>query len=41
MKEHLDIMKAILNKEIEMTEYLTEIHIENSKKAYIEAIKKE
>ncbi|WP_428909142.1 GntR family transcriptional regulator [Niallia sp. Krafla_26] len=41
MKEHLDIMKAIVNKEIEMTEYLTKIHIENSKKAYTEALNKE
>ncbi|MBT2679292.1 GntR family transcriptional regulator [Bacillus sp. ISL-35] len=38
MEEHLKIMEAIVNKEIEMAEYLTKIHIENSKKAYIEAI---
>lgn len=38
MKEHIEIMKAILNKETEMAEYLTRIHIENSKKAYIESI---
>ena len=38
MKEHLDIMKAIINRETEMTEYLTKIHIENSKKAYMEAL---
>jgi DNA-binding GntR family transcriptional regulator len=35
MKEHLEIMKAVRNKEVEMGEYLTKIHIENSKKAYI------
>lgn len=35
MKEHLEIMKAILNKESEMAEYLTKIHIENSKKKQI------
>lgn len=38
MEEHLAIMKAIVNEEIEMVEYLTKIHIENSRKAYIEAI---
>jgi len=38
MKEHIEIMKAIINQEIEMAEYLTKIHIENSKKAYIDAI---
>lgn len=41
MKEHVEIMKAILNQEIEMAEYLTKIHIENSKKAYIEAIQQQ
>ncbi|MFG6495355.1 GntR family transcriptional regulator [Fictibacillus sp. UD] len=35
MREHLEIMKAVRNKEVEMGEYLTKIHIENSKKAYI------
>ncbi|MCQ6279411.1 GntR family transcriptional regulator [Bacillus sp. EB600] len=40
MEEHLKIMEAILNQEIEMAEYLTKIHIENSKKAYVEGIKK-
>ncbi|KKB36612.1 GntR family transcriptional regulator [Bacillus thermotolerans] len=39
MEEHLAIMKAIVNQEEEMAEYLTRIHIENSKKAYIEAIR--
>ncbi|MFL0362055.1 GntR family transcriptional regulator [Bacillus sp. PK3_68] len=38
LKEHLDIMKALRNKEIEMAEYLMRIHIENSKKAYISYI---
>lgn len=38
MKEHIEIMKAIINKETEMAEYLTKIHIENSKKAYTESI---
>ncbi|MGG3466940.1 GntR family transcriptional regulator [Neobacillus pocheonensis] len=38
MEEHLKIMEAIGNQEIEMAEYLTKIHIENSKKAYIEAV---
>ncbi|MGO4886704.1 GntR family transcriptional regulator [Anaerobacillus sp. MEB173] len=39
MKEHLDALKAVRNQEVEMAEYITKIHIENSKKAYIEAIK--
>lgn len=39
MEEHLRIMEAIVNQEIEMAEYLTKIHIENSRKAYIEAVK--
>jgi len=41
MKEHLEMMKAIINQEIEMVEYLTKIHIENSKKAYIEAVRQD
>ena len=32
MEEHLRIMEAIINQEIEMAEYLTKIHIENSEK---------
>jgi DNA-binding GntR family transcriptional regulator len=40
IKEHLEILKAIRNKEIEMAEYLTRIHIENSKRAYISNIDK-
>jgi len=39
MKEHIEIMKAIMNEESEMAEYLTKIHIENSRKAYIDGIK--
>ncbi len=35
LKEHIDIMKALRDKEAEMAEYLMKIHIENSKKAYI------
>lgn len=33
MKEHLEIMKAVCEKEIERAEFLTKIHIENSKKS--------
>lgn len=39
MEEHLKIMEAIINQEVEMAEYLTKIHIENSKKAYLNAVK--
>ncbi|MDR7236856.1 GntR family transcriptional regulator [Neobacillus drentensis] len=35
LKEHIDIMTALRDKEAEMAEYLMRIHIENSKKAYI------
>ena len=38
MREHIEIMKAIINRETDMAEYLTKIHIENSKKAYTESI---
>ncbi|MCM3115568.1 GntR family transcriptional regulator [Neobacillus sp. MER 74] len=38
LKEHIDIMKALRDKEAEMAEYLMRIHIENSKKAYINYI---
>ena len=38
MREHIEIMKAIMNRETDMAEYLTKIHIENSKKAYTESI---
>lgn len=40
MEEHLKIMESVINQESEMAEYLTKIHIENSKKAYVEAIRK-
>lgn len=39
MEEHVKIMEAIMNQESEMAEYLTKIHMENSKKAYIESVK--
>lgn len=35
LKEHIDIMKALRDRESEIAEYLMRIHIENSKKAYI------
>ena len=35
LMEHIEIMKALRDKEVEMAEYLMRIHIENSKKAYI------
>jgi DNA-binding GntR family transcriptional regulator len=38
MKEHLAVLKAVRNQETEMAEYLTKIHIENSKKAYLDSI---
>ncbi|SFE87787.1 GntR family transcriptional regulator [Alteribacillus iranensis] len=38
MKEHLAVLKAVRDEEVEMAEYLTKIHIENSKKAYLDAI---
>ncbi|MFC0471216.1 GntR family transcriptional regulator [Halalkalibacter kiskunsagensis] len=40
MKEHLEVFKAVRNQEVEMAEYLTKIHIENSKKAYLSSIEK-
>lgn len=39
LREHIDIMKALRDKEAELAEYLMRIHIENSKKAYITYIK--
>lgn len=38
MEEHIKIMEAIINQESDMAEYLTKIHIENARKAYIEAV---
>ena len=35
LKEHIDIMKALRDRETEIAEYLMRIHIENSKKAYV------
>jgi DNA-binding GntR family transcriptional regulator len=40
MKEHLEVFKAVRNQEVEMAENLTKIHIENSKKAYLNSIEK-
>ncbi|MEH7401935.1 GntR family transcriptional regulator [Gottfriedia acidiceleris] len=40
LREHIEIMKAVRNKEIEMSEYLTKIHIENSRRAYMNYIEK-
>jgi DNA-binding GntR family transcriptional regulator len=39
LREHIDIMKSLRDKEAELAEYLMRIHIENSKKAYITNIK--
>jgi DNA-binding GntR family transcriptional regulator len=39
LREHIDIMKALRDKETDIAEYLMRIHIENSKKAYIAYIK--
>ncbi|MCA1055217.1 GntR family transcriptional regulator [Rossellomorea aquimaris] len=36
IKEHIQIMKAVRDQEVDMAEFLTKIHIENSKKAYIQ-----
>jgi DNA-binding GntR family transcriptional regulator len=35
LKEHISIMKALRDQDVEIAEYLMRIHIENSKKAYI------
>jgi DNA-binding GntR family transcriptional regulator len=35
LKEHIGIMKALHDQDVEIAEYLMRIHIENSKKAYI------
>jgi DNA-binding GntR family transcriptional regulator len=40
MEEHRDVLVAVRNKESEMAEYLTRIHIENSRKAYMEVLEK-
>jgi DNA-binding GntR family transcriptional regulator len=41
IKEHIQIMKAVRDQEADMAEYLTKIHIENSKKAYIQFIERQ
>ncbi|GLB60527.1 GntR family transcriptional regulator [Cytobacillus sp. NCCP-133] len=40
LKEHIEIMKALRDQDIEIAEYLMRIHIENSKKAYIAYMKR-
>jgi DNA-binding GntR family transcriptional regulator len=35
LKEHIGIMKSLHDQDVEIAEYLMRIHIENSKKAYI------
>lgn len=40
LKEHIEIMKAVRNKEVDLAQDLTSIHIANSKKAYISYIEK-
>jgi DNA-binding GntR family transcriptional regulator len=39
LKEHIDIMKALRDKDAEIAEYLMRIHIENSKKAFVAYLK--
>ncbi|UOF90365.1 GntR family transcriptional regulator [Fodinisporobacter ferrooxydans] len=39
LKEHLEIAKAVRNGEIELAESLMKVHIENSKKSYLETYK--
>ncbi|CAG7617715.1 GntR family transcriptional regulator [Paenibacillus allorhizosphaerae] len=41
MEEHRDLAKALRNGESELAENLIKIHIENSKKAYMEALERE
>jgi DNA-binding GntR family transcriptional regulator len=41
MEEHCDLAKAVYNREVEFAETLTKIHLENSKKAYMEALERE
>lgn len=38
MEEHRDLARAIRDGEAEMAETLTKLHVENSKKAYLEAL---
>ena len=39
LNEHIEIMKALKNSEVEIAQYLMRIHIENSKKAYVAYMK--
>jgi DNA-binding GntR family transcriptional regulator len=41
MEEHRDLAQAVMGGEAELAENLTKIHIENSKKAYMEALERE
>ncbi|WP_248926939.1 GntR family transcriptional regulator [Paenibacillus hamazuiensis] len=41
MEEHRDLASAVRNGEAELAESLTKIHLENSKRAYLEALEKE
>ncbi|MDF2963656.1 MAG: GntR family transcriptional regulator [Paenibacillus sp.] len=41
MEEHRDLAVAVLNGEEDKVESLTKIHLENSKKAYMEALERE
>jgi DNA-binding GntR family transcriptional regulator len=38
--EHIKIMKAVRNKEVELVENLMRIHIENSRRAYVNSMEK-
>jgi DNA-binding FadR family transcriptional regulator len=38
MEEHRDLAMAVRNGEAELAEILTKIHVENSKKAYMDAL---
>jgi DNA-binding GntR family transcriptional regulator len=41
MEEHRDLARAVLNGEADLAENLTKIHLENSKRAYMEALESE
>ncbi|MEB3101263.1 GntR family transcriptional regulator [Ferviditalea candida] len=38
MKEHLEVLQAVQRKETELAEYLTKIHLEKSRRAYMEVM---
>ena len=40
-EEHRDLIKAVRDGEADLAEHLTKIHVENSKKAYLEALNKQ